>query len=181
MIVISPCDAIEAKKATLALAKLGKPAYLRLAREKTGIITTDETPFEIGKAEIFYSPDGIANVGIIATGALVRNAMLAAKDLEKKGIRCKILNLHTIKPIDSEAIIKLAKETKHIVTVEEHQKHGGMGSAVAEVLAQEFPVPVEFVGVDDKFGQSGEPNELIEHYKMGREAIKDAVMRLLSR
>ena len=181
MIVISPCGAIEAKKATLALAKLGKPAYLRLAREKTGIITTDETPFEIGKAEIFYSPDGIANVGIIATGALVRNAMLAAKDLEKKGIRCKILNLHTIKPIDSEAIIKLAKETKHIVTVEEHQKHGGMGSAVAEVLAQEFPVPVEFVGVDDKFGQSGEPNELIEHYKMGREAIKDAVMRLLSR
>lgn len=142
MIVISPCDAIEAKKATLALAKLGKPAYLRLAREKTGIITTDETPFEIGKAEIFYSPDGIGNFGIIATGALVRNAMLAAKDLEKKGIRCKILNLHTIKPIDSEAIIKLAKETKHIVTVEEHQKHGGMGSAVAEVLAQEFPVPV---------------------------------------
>ena len=181
MIVISPCDAIEAKKATLALAKLGKPAYLRLAREKTGIITTDETPFEIGKAEIFYSPDGIANVGIIATGALVRNAMLAAKDLEKKGIRCKILNLHTIKPIDSEAIIKLAKETKHIVTVEEHQKHGGMGSAVAEVLAQEFPVPVEFVGVDDKFGQSGEPNELIEHYKMGREAIKDAVTRVINR
>jgi transketolase len=181
MIVISPCDAIEAKKATLALAKLGKPAYLRLAREKTGIITTDETPFEIGKAEIFYSPDGIANVGIIATGALVRNAMLAAKDLEKKGIRCKILNLHTIKPIDSEAIIKLAKETKHIVTVEEHQKHGGMGSAVVEVLAQELPVPVEFVGVDDKFGQSGEPNELIEHYKMGREAIKDAVTRVINR
>lgn len=181
MVVISPCDAIEAKKATLALAKLGKPAYLRLAREKTGIITTDETPFEIGKAEIFYSPDGIANVGIIATGALVRNAMLAAKDLEKKGIRCKILNLHTIKPIDSEAIIKLAKETKHIVTVEEHQKLGGMGSAVAEVLAQEFPVPVEFVGVDDKFGQSGEPNELIEHYKMGREAIKDAVTRVINR
>ena len=181
MIVVSPCDAIEAKKATLALAKLGKPAYLRLAREKTGIITTDETPFEIGKAEVFYAPDGIANIGIIATGALVRNAMLAAKDLEKKGIRCKVLNLHTIKPIDSEAIVKLAKETKHIVTVEEHQKHGGMGSAVAEVLAQEFPVPIEFVGVDDQFGQSGEPNELIEHYKMGREAIKQAVMNLLSR
>ncbi len=181
MIVISPCDAIEAKKATLALAKLSKPAYIRLAREKTGIITTDETPFEIGKAQVFYSPDGIANVGIIATGALVRNAMLAAKDLEKKGIRCKVLNLHTIKPIDTEAIITLAKETRHIVTVEEHQKMGGMGSAVAEVLAQEFPVPVEFVGVDDKFGQSGEPNQLIEHYKMGRDAIKDAVMRLLSR
>ncbi len=181
MMVISPCDAIEARKATRALAKLGKPAYLRLAREKTGIITTDETPFEIGKAQVFYSPDGIANVGIVATGALVRNTMLAARDLEKKGIRCKVLNLATIKPLDKDAIIALAKETKHIVTVEEHQKIGGMGSAVAEVLAQEFPVPIEFVGVDDKFGQSGTPDELIEHYGMGREAIKEAVMRVINR
>lgn len=181
MIVISPCDSVEAKKATLALAKLGKPAYLRLAREKTGIITTDETPFEIGKAQVFYSPDGIANVGIIATGALVRNAMLAAKDLEKKGIRCKVLNLATIKPLDKDAIITLAKETRKIVTVEEHQKIGGMGSAVAELLAQAFPVPIEFVGIDDRFGQSGEPDELIEHYGLGRVAIEEAVKRVVNR
>lgn len=181
MIVISPCDAIEARKATIALAKLGKPAYLRLAREKTGIMTTDDTPFEIGKSQIFYEPDGIAHVGVIATGALVRNAILAARDLEKKGIKVKVMNLATIKPIDRSGIIALAKETKHIVTVEEHQVMGGMGSAVAEVLAEEFPVPIEFVGVKDKFGQSGRPEELIEHYGMGREAIKDAIQKVLNR
>lgn len=181
MIVISPCDAIEARKATIALAKLGKPAYLRLAREKTGIMTTDDTPFEIGKSQIFYEPDGIAHVGVIETGALVRNAILAARDLEKKGIKVKVMNLATIKPIDRSGIIALAKETKHIVTVEEHQVMGGMGSAVAEVLAEEFPVPIEFVGVKDKFGQSGRPEELIEHYGMGREAIKDAIQKVLNR
>ncbi len=181
MVVISPCDATEARKATLALAKLGKPAYLRLAREKTGIMTTDETPFEIGKSQIFYEPDGIAHVGVIATGALVRNAILAARDLEKKGIKVKVMNLATIKPIDRSGIIALAKETKHIVTVEEHQVMGGMGSAVAEVLAEEFPVPIEFIGVKDKFGQSGTPLELIEHYGMGREAIKDAIQKVLNR
>ena len=181
MVVISPCDATEARKATLALAKLGKPAYLRLAREKTGIMTTDETPFEIGKSQIFYEPDGIAHVGVIATGALVRNAILAARDLEKKGIKVKVMNLATIKPIDRSGIIALAKETKHIVTVEEHQVMGGMGSAVAEVLAEEFPVPIEFIGVKDKFGQSGTPLELIEHYGTGREAIKDAIQKVLNR
>ncbi len=181
MIVLSPCDSIEARKATLALAKLGKPAYLRLAREKTGIMTTDETPFEIGKSQIFYEPEGVAHVGVIATGALVRNAMLAARDLEKKGIKVKVMNLATIKPIDREGIIALAKETKHIITVEEHQVMGGMGSAVAEVLAEEFPVPIEFVGVKNKFGQSGTPNELIEHYGMGREAIKEAIQKVLNR
>lgn len=180
MIVISPCDAIEARKATLALAKLGKPAYLRLAREKTGIMTTDETPFRVGKAEVFYQPDGIAHVGVIATGALVRNAMLAARDLEKKGVKVKVLNMPTIKPIDREAIIALAKETKRIVTVEEHQTMGGMGSAVAEVLAQSFPVPMRFVGVKDTFGQSGTPEELVEHYGMGRDAIASAIKSILN-
>ena len=134
MTVISPCDAIEARKATLALAKLGSPAYLRLAREKTPIMTTLDTPFEIGKAQIMYQPDGIAHVGIIATGALVHNVLLAAKDMEKKGIKVKVMNLATIKPLDTEAIIALARETKAIVTVEEHQIAGGMGSAVAEIF-----------------------------------------------
>lgn len=181
MIVISPCDSVEAKKATLALSKLGKPAYIRLAREKTGIMTTVDTPFEIGKAQVFYNPDGLSHVGVIATGALTRQALLAAKDLEKKGIKVKVLNMATIKPIDSAAIVALAKETKHIVTVEEHQIIGGLGSAVAEVLAKEFPVPIEFIGVDDTFGQSGTPEELIRHYGMSREAIGEAIKKALNR
>ncbi len=181
MMVISPCDAIEARKATIALAKMGKPAYLRLAREKTGIVTTDETPFEIGKAEVLYQPDGIAHVGVVATGALVRTAILAARDLEKKGVRVKVLNIHTIKPIDKDAILALAKETRKIVTIEEHQVAGGLGSAVAETLAESFPVPIEFVGVKDKFGQSGTPEELLEHYGMGREGIKEAILKVLDR
>ncbi len=182
MDVVSPCDAIEAKKATLALAKSKHPAYLRLAREKTPVITTEETPFELGKAQVYWIPDvGLAQVGIIVTGDLMHKALLAAKELESEGVKTKVLNLATIKPIDAEAIIALAKETKAIVTVEEHQVMGGMGSAVAEVLAQNFPVPIEFVGVKDKFGQSGTPDELIEHYGMGKNAIKEAVQKILKR
>jgi len=181
MIVISPCDSIEAKKATIALAKINKPAYLRLAREKTPVITTEETPFEIGKAQIIFAPDGIAHVGVIATGSLLHKAILAAKDAEKKGIRVKVLNIATIKPLDNDAVIKLAKETKLIVTVEEHQIAGGLGGAIAELLAKEFPVPIEFIGVDDKYGQSGKPEELIKHYGMGREAILSAIQKVLNR
>lgn len=180
MTVISPCDAIEARKATIALSKLGKPAYLRLAREKTGIITTDETPFEIGKASVFYQPDGIAHVGIIATGALVRTAMLAAKDAEKKGIKVKVLNIHTIKPLDTEAVLSLAKETGKIITLEEHQKAGGLGSAVAEVLAENNPTKMILLGINDKFGQSGTPNELLKHYGLDRESVGNAIKKILS-
>ncbi len=181
MDVISPCDAVEAKRATLALAKSKKPAYLRLAREKSSIVTTEETPFEIGKAQVYWLPDvGLAEVGIIATGSLVHRAILAAKELEIEGIKTKVMNLSSIKPIDIEAIITLAKETKRIVTVEEHQIAGGMGSAVAEVLAQNFPVPIVFIGVQDKFGQSGTPEELIEFYKMGKSSIIEAVKKLFS-
>ena len=180
--VLSPCDSIEAKKATLAIAKTTKPAYLRLVREKTPIITTEETPFNLGKAEIFWLPDaGLAQAGIIVTGGLMHSALLAAKELETEWIKTKVLNLATIKPIDTEAIIALAKECKAIITVEEHQIAGGMGSAVAEVLAQNFPAPIEFIGVKDKYGQSGTPAELIEHYGLGKEAIKDAVRKVLKR
>jgi transketolase len=182
MEVFSPCDAIEAKKMTLALVKTAKPAYLRLAREKTPIITTEETPMSLGKSEIFWLPDvGLAVVGIIATGSLLYRAILAAKELESEGIKTKVLNLSTIKPIDADAITALAKETKAIVTVEEHQIAGGMGSAVAEVLAQNFPVPMEFVGVKDLFGQSGTPDELIEHYGLGKNSIKEVVRKVFAR
>ncbi|MDQ5922294.1 MAG: transketolase [Patescibacteria group bacterium] len=182
MDVVSPCDAIEAKKATLALAKSKLPAYLRLAREKTPIITTEETPFELGKAEVYWMPDvGLAEVGIIVTGGLTYKALLAAKELEGEGIKTKVMNLPSIKPLDKNAILALAKETKKIVTVEEHQVHGGMGSAVAELLASEFPVQIEFIGVQDKFGQSGAPEELIEYYGMGTKSIKEAVKNILKR
>ncbi len=181
MMVISPCDAIEAKKATLALAKAGKPAYLRLAREKTGIITTEETPFELGRANLVYSPDGIAHVGIIATGALVRHAMLAAHSFEKKGIRVKVLNIHTIKPLDVEAVVALAKETGgKIITVEEHQKIGGLGGAVAETLSEHFPSKIIRIGVDDVFGQSGTPEQLIKYYHLDVDDIKKAITKILS-
>lgn len=182
MVVISPCDAIEARKATLACAKTKEPTYLRLAREKTPIMTTEDTPFEIGKAQIMFIPEaGLAQVGIIATGALLHKALVVAKDLEKKGIKVKVMNLATIKPLDSEAIIALAKETKAIVTVEEHQILGGMGGAVAECLSANYPVPIEFIGVQDKFGQSGTPAELIEYYGMGVKNITKAVEKVLTR
>jgi len=182
MDVVSPCDAIEAKKATLALAKSGRPAYLRLVREKTPIITTEETPFDLGKAEIYWMPDvGLAQVGIIATGGLLHRAILAAKELEAEGIKTKVMNLASIKPIDVDAVVALAKECKALVTVEEHQIAGGMGSAVAEVLSQNFPTPIEFIGVKDLFGQSGTPDELIEHYGIGKNSIKEAVKKVLSR
>jgi transketolase len=188
MVVISPCDAIEAKKATELSVKIHNPVYIRFAREKTPVMTTLETPFEIGKAQTFFTSkdyDAISikkgRVGIIATGALVYKALQAAKKLDAEGIAVKVLNLATIKPLDTVAIEKLAKETGGIVTVEEHQVAGGMGSAVAEHLAQTVPVPIEFIGVQDQFGQSGTPDELLEHYGMGEKDIVEAVKRLLER
>jgi transketolase len=181
MTVISPCDAIQARKATLGLSDKPRIAYLRLAREKTPIITTDETPFEIGKGQVLFRPDGIAHVTIVATGALVANALKVAKDLEAKHIKVIVVNMHTIKPIDKDLLLTCARETKCVVTVEEHQIAGGLGSAVAEVLVQHYPVPMEFVGVKDQFGQSGTPNQLIEHYGMGRDAITAAVMKVIER
>ncbi len=182
MIVISPCDHIEARKATIASAKLGKPVYIRLAREKTPVITTDETPFEVGKAQLYYGDEnGKAEVGIIATGALVYRALKSAEMLKKDGISAKVLNISTIKPIDKESIIKIAETCGAIVTVEEHQINGGLGGAVAEVLVENMPVPMERIGVRDLFGQSGTQDELIEHYGMGEEDIVKTVKKVIGR
>ncbi len=177
MIVLSPCDAIEARKATIAAAKTGTPVYLRLAREKTPVMTTEDSPFEIGKSQVFWEGTRPTR-GIIATGALLHNALLAAQELKKEGIEIDVMNLATIKPLDEEAIINFAKKVGKIVTVEEHQIQGGMGSAVAEFLAQNYPVPMKFIGVNDQFGQSGTPQELIEHYGMGVKSIIEAVKKL---
>ncbi len=182
MVVISPCDSIEAKKATIACAKTNNPTYMRLARNNTSIITTEDTPFEIGKAQVFFTPDiGLAQVGIIATGPILFKALIAARSLEQKGIKVKVLNLSTIKPLDSDAIIALAKETKAIVTAEDHQIAGGMGSAVTECLAQNFIVPIEFVGVKNKFGQSGTPEELEKYYEIDTQNIIESAEKVLKR
>jgi transketolase len=189
MTVVSPCDAIEAKKATLALAAQAKPAYLRLARDKTPIITTDQTPFVLGKGTTLWdSPAKAAEsgsvgktVGIIATGALVHKALLAAKKLSEEGVGVIVLNIHTIKPLDDEAVVALASHEglAGIVTVEEHQIAGGLGGAVAELLSSRKPTRIEFIGVHDEFGQSGTPDELVAHYKMDEKAIEEAARRLL--
>ena len=181
MVVISPCDHIEARKATLESAKIGKPVYIRLAREKTPVMTTDDSPFEIGKANLLYGENGNADVGIIATGALVYRALKVADKLSKLGTSIKILNMHTIKPLDEKAVLELAKDCGAIVTVEEHQIAGGLGSAVSEFLVQNHSVPMEFVGVRDEFGQSGTPDELLEHYGMGEKHIEQAVKKVIER
>lgn len=181
MIVLSPCDAIEAKKATIEAAKIDKPVYIRLVREKTPIITTEETPFEMGKAQVFFAPPMTAQVGIVATGALVYKAMLAAQKFAEKGISVKVLNISSIRPLDFESVINLAKEAKAIVSVEEHQVVGGFGSAVAEVLVQNYPIPMELIGVHDRYGQSGTPTELMEHYGMEVSYIEKAVERVMER
>ncbi|MBV9159945.1 MAG: transketolase family protein, partial [Candidatus Kaiserbacteria bacterium] len=180
MTVISPCDSEEARKATTAAAQLAGPVYLRFGREKTPVMTTGESPFVIGKANTIWKHDAPA-VAIFATGPLLHNALLAAKHLEGDGAAVTVTNIHTIKPLDSESVVALARASGAVVTVEEHQVHGGLGSAIAECLAANFPVPIEFIGVQDIFGQSGEPKELIEHYQMGVSHIADAVKKVISR
>ncbi len=182
MTIISPCDAIEARKATEAIFKddIKTPVYLRLAREKTPIITTPDTPFVIGKAQIFFESQN-PKVAIVAIGALVHRALIVAKELEKKGVGCIVVNLATIKPLDVQTIVEVAHRTGAVVTVEEQQIAGGMGSAVAECLAQNYIVPIEFVGVKDLFGQSGTPEELIKYYEMDEKAIMNAVEKVIRR
>ncbi len=181
MIVIAPADVHEARKAVLAAAKYEGPVYIRVGRSDTPIVTTPESPFEIGKAQVFYEKDKSLEktVGIIVTGTLLFNALKSAQLLEEQGIGVTVLHIPTIKPLDVEAVINLAKEHQAIVTVEEHQRAGGLGGAVAECLSENSPIKIIRVGVDDQFGQSGEPNELIEHYGMGIKSIVEAGKRAL--
>ncbi|MEK7631020.1 MAG: transketolase C-terminal domain-containing protein [Patescibacteria group bacterium] len=182
MTVVSPCDMIEAKKAILAAAVLRKPLYLRLHREKSPIFTTAATPFAIGKAEIFFDSDPTAcDVLIIATGPLAHNALLAAGELEKSGKKVRVINCHTIKPLDEKTILDAIRAARRVVTVEEHQVAGGLGSVVAELAARECPVPIEFIGVQNRFGESGEKNELIEHFGMGVSHIVAAAQKVMNR
>ncbi len=178
MTVLVPADANEARKATIAASKMNGPVYIRLCREKTPLFTTDDTPFEIGKAFVFR--DG-KDVTIAAAGPQVYYALQAADVLAKEGIECEVVNAVSVKPIDEQTIIASAKKTGAVVSAEEHQVTGGVGSAVAEVLSRNFPVPQEFVGMPDKFGESGEPNELIAKWGMDSKAIIAAVKKVLAR
>ena len=180
MKVISPCDAIEAKKATIASAQIWGPVYLRFHREKTPVLTTDKTPFVPGKAEIFWQSKKPV-VALIACGPLLHNALLAARELEKESIGVIILNNHTIKPMDEKKIIEVAEKCGAVVTIEEHQITGGLGGAVAEVLARHTPVPMEFIGMQNVFGESGSPTQLLEKYGMGVKDIKAAVKKVIKR
>lgn len=181
MTVIVPSDAIEAKKATIASAKIIGPVYLRLAREKTPIITTEETPFVVGKANVLASVEKPQAV-IIACGPLVYYSLLAIKKLKQENdIEVTVINNHTIKPLDEKTLLEEIKKADAVVTVEEHQQIGGLGGAVAEMLAKNYPVPQEFIGVDDKFGESGSPVELLEHYGLGVDDIVEAVKKVIIR
>lgn len=169
MVVVAPCDSVEAEKATLALAADKRPAYLRLAREATPIITTDTTPFEIGKAYVFEKG---ADVTLIATGTMTYQALLAAEQLYKDGIEAEVIHVPTIKPLDTETILKSVRKTGCVVTAEEGQIAGGLGGAIAELLGEECPVPLRRIGMRDHFGESGNPNELLSHFGLDAKHIR---------
>ncbi len=179
MIVVVPADSEEARKATLAIAVNDKPSYIRLARAKTPIFTTLETPFEIGVPQIVYQSKN-PRIGIIACGSLVYQSMLAAEELGKEGINVSVMNLSTIKPMNEKMITEFAQNVDHIVTAEEHQIHGGMGSAVAEVLAQHAPTKMSFIGMHDRYGESGSPDELLEHFGFTKKGIIDHIKKQLA-
>lgn len=183
MKVFVPVDAAEAKKAVFAVSRLAGPAYIRLARERTPIITSESTPFTPGRAYELWTPKtrGKVDLAIIGAGPILYYALLAARALDKEKITSIVLNLHTIKPIDSQKIVEITKRAGRVLTVEEHQIMGGVGSAVAEVLSRHYPVPMEFVGVNDEFGRSGPPDELIRRYNLDDDAILSAARRLLKR
>ncbi|MBP9826944.1 transketolase family protein [Candidatus Saccharibacteria bacterium] len=178
MTVVVPCDSEEARKATIALAKTNAPAYLRLAREKSPLITTKDSPFRIGKADIWRNG---ADATVIVAGPLAYEAIKAVEALAKKGVDIELINCHTIKPLDIETIVKSAAKTRAVVTVEEGQIYGGLGSVIAETLAQHQPTAMEMVGVADVFGQSGTVTELWEHYGLSASHIVGAIGRVLER
>ncbi len=173
MVVIAPCDVHEAKRATLAAAKYVGPVYIRLARENTPVITTQGSPFEIGKAEVYLTKnkEHTKTVGIIATGTILYHALVAGKVLNEKGIGASVMNMATVKPFDEKAVLAFAQTHDVLVTVEEHQRMGGLGSAVAEYLSLVYPKKILRLGVDDVFGQSGTPEELLAQYGIDSASI----------
>lgn len=176
--VIQACDDIETEKAVIAAAKHKGPVYIRFGREKVPQVTTKRTPFEIGRAEVFIEG---TDVTIIAIGQQVYEAMIAARALKKLNISAEVINSHTIKPLDAKILLQSVKKTGAVVTAEEHQVAGGLGAAVSELLAQKLPTPQELIGMRDAFGESGEPEELLEKHNMKSADIVKAALRVLKR
>ncbi len=178
MTVVVPADAIQAEKATIASLSIKGPVYLRFGRDKIPVITDYKTPFKIGKADVYLEGKDVC---IIACGRMVYEALVAAESLAMEGISAMVINCHTIKPLDKETLVAAAKKTGAIVTAEEHQINGGLGGAVAETLGGLCPTPLELVGVQDTFGESGDPEKLLEKYHCTHNDISQAVKKVLKR
>jgi len=178
MVVINPCDYNQTKAATIAVAEYEGPVYLRFGRPSVANFTPENQTFEIGKALMLNEG---ADVTIIATGHLVWEAIQAGEKLAEKGIDAEIINIHTIKPLDAEAILKSVKKTNAVVTAEEHMFNGGMGDSIAQLLSRNYPTPIEMIGVDDTFGESGTPAQLLEKYGLNAENIVKAVEKVIAR
>lgn len=163
MVVVAPGDSIEAEKATLALAGNDKPSYIRLAREKTPVFSTEGSPFEIGKAYVLRHGN---DVSLLGTGSMTYQLLMLARELENEGISAEVVHVPTVKPLDEETILESVRKTGRVVTAEEAQAAGGFGSAVAELLSEKLPVPVKRLGMQDRFGESGAPDELLEHFNL---------------
>ena len=178
MVVIAPCDSIEAEKATLAMAADPRPNYMRLAREATPVFTGEHTPFSIGQALIFSSG---SDVSIISTGTMTYHALVAADKLYKDGIEAEVIHVATIKPLDAETILKSLKKTAAAVTVEEGQVNGGLGGAISELAGEHCPVALKRIGMQDRFGESGNPEELLIHFGLDADRIRLAVHSVIER
>ncbi|MBU0764206.1 MAG: transketolase family protein [Bacteroidetes bacterium] len=178
MTVINPCDYNQTKAATIAVARYNGPVYLRFGRPKVPNFTPQDQVFEIGKAILFREG---ADLTIFATGHLLWKAMEAAEILEEKGISVEVINIHTIKPLDEKAVLESVKKTKAVVTAEEHLRNGGLGDSIAQLLALKMPLPVEMVAVDDKFGESGTPEQLMRKYGLDTQDIASAAASVLKR
>lgn len=177
MVVMAPCDAVEAEKMTLAMAKDGRPNYMRVARENTPVFTTPETPFEIGKSYVFAEGK---DVTIVATGTMTYHALLAAEKLYADGIDAEVVHVPTIKPLDSETILKSIRKTGCVVTVEEAQIIGGLGGAIAELTAENYPVPLKRLGMQDRYGESGDGEELLKHFGLDAKHIRLAAHHVVA-
>jgi transketolase len=180
MKVIVPCDAIEARKATLAAALITGPMYLRFGREKSPVMTTEATPFIVGKGEVFWESKK-PEVALIACGSILYEALTAAHQLEKLGIGAVVVNMPTVKPLDEKLVLEVAKLCGAVVSVEEHQVMGGLGGAIAELLALRQPTPMEFIGMQNRFGESGAPADLLSKYGMAASDIALAAQRVIKR
>lgn len=178
MTVLSPADSVQTELAVLAATKLVGPTYLRLAREPTPIVSTPHTPYSLGKIQEVSTGD---DVTLVSTGPLLYETLLACHQLRNQGIHAQVLNVHTLKPFDTQGLVSHVRKTHCVVTIEDHQVIGGLGSTVAQVLAEHFPAPMEFIGVQDQFGQSGTPKQLYEHYGITSRHIALAARKVISK